>query len=68
MVGTFSMWDWVGGRTSELSVVSLLPAVLQSIDIYEMLRRAKDCDEFEPVSIDHKNTIFTYFVSFVCSG
>jgi glucose-6-phosphate isomerase len=27
------MWDWVGGRTSELSAVGLLPASLQGLDI-----------------------------------
>ncbi len=39
------MWDWVGGRTSELSVVGLLPAALQGIDIDEMLLGAKECDQ-----------------------
>jgi glucose-6-phosphate isomerase len=29
----FPMWDWIGGRTSELSAVGLLPAALQGIDI-----------------------------------
>jgi len=33
----FPMWDWVGGRTSELSAVGLLPAALQGIDIDGML-------------------------------
>ena len=41
---TFPMWDWVGGRTSELSAVGLLPAALQGIDIQAMLDGAKDCD------------------------
>ncbi|MFA5624098.1 MAG: glucose-6-phosphate isomerase [Bradymonadales bacterium] len=40
----FPMWDWVGGRTSELCAVGLLPAALQGIDIVEMLRGAADCD------------------------
>ncbi len=40
----FPMWDWVGGRTSELSAVGLLPAALQGIDIDEMLRGARDVD------------------------
>ena len=31
------MWDWVGGRTSELSAVGLLPAALQGFDILEIL-------------------------------
>ncbi|MDB6023855.1 MAG: Glucose-6-phosphate isomerase [Verrucomicrobiales bacterium] len=41
----FPMWDWVGGRTSELSAVGLLPAALQGIDIDLMLKGAKECDE-----------------------
>ena len=40
----FPMWDWVGGRTSELSGVGLLPAALQGIEIDEMLRGARECD------------------------
>lgn len=41
----FPMWDWVGGRTSELSAVGLLPAALQGLDIGGMLAGAKACDE-----------------------
>jgi len=41
----FPMWDWVGGRTSELSAVGLLPAALQGIDIDGMLKGAKSCDD-----------------------
>src|SRR5205814_1864232 len=37
--------DWVGGRTSELSAVGLLPAVLQGIDIQAMLDGAAAMDE-----------------------
>jgi glucose-6-phosphate isomerase len=40
----FPMWDWVGGRTSELSAVGLLPAALQGIDIEGMLAGARDAD------------------------
>lgn len=40
----FPMWDWVGGRTSELSAVGLLPAALQGIDINEMLNGAAAMD------------------------
>jgi glucose-6-phosphate isomerase len=40
----FPMQDWVGGRTSELSAVGLLPASLQGIDIDEMLAGAKAMD------------------------
>jgi glucose-6-phosphate isomerase len=41
----FPMWDWVGGRTSETSAVGILPAVLQGIDIEELLEGARLCDE-----------------------
>jgi glucose-6-phosphate isomerase len=40
----FPMWDWVGGRTSELSAVGLLPAALQGIDIQAMLDGARAMD------------------------
>jgi glucose-6-phosphate isomerase len=40
----FPMWDWVGGRTSELSAVGLLPAALQGIDIDAILSGARTCD------------------------
>ncbi|MEP6662462.1 MAG: glucose-6-phosphate isomerase [Verrucomicrobiota bacterium] len=38
------MWDWVGGRTSELSAVGLVPAALQGINIDGMLKGAATCD------------------------
>ena len=44
-LATFPMEDWVGGRTSELSAVGLLPAALQGIDIQEMLTGAKIMDD-----------------------
>jgi glucose-6-phosphate isomerase len=43
-LGTFPMFDWVGGRTSELSAVGLLPAALQGIPIREMLAGAQEMD------------------------
>ncbi len=44
-IARFPMWDWVGGRTSETSVVGLLPAALQGIDIDALLEGARLCDE-----------------------
>lgn len=44
-VARFPMWDWVGGRTSELSAVGLLPASLQGFDIQGMLSGAAAMDE-----------------------
>ncbi|HEX7615113.1 MAG TPA: glucose-6-phosphate isomerase [Thermoanaerobaculia bacterium] len=40
----FPMWDWVGGRTSELSAVGLLPAALQGLDVDGLLAGAAACD------------------------
>jgi glucose-6-phosphate isomerase len=40
----FPMWDWIGGRTSVLSVVGLLPAALQGIDVSAMLAGAAAMD------------------------
>lgn len=42
---TFPMWDWVGGRTSELSAVGLLPAALHGVNVDELLRGAGHMDE-----------------------
>ncbi len=40
----FPMFDWIGGRTSELSAVGLVPAALQGIDVDGMLAGAAACD------------------------
>ena len=39
------MWDWVGGRTSVMCAVGLLPAALQGLDIDAMLAGARASDE-----------------------
>jgi glucose-6-phosphate isomerase len=49
------MWDWVGGRTSELSAVGLLPAALQGIDVRAMLEGARATDEATSVRTLRKN-------------
>jgi glucose-6-phosphate isomerase len=41
----FPIWEWVGGRTSELSAVGLLPAALQGLDIDSLLAGAKASDD-----------------------
>jgi len=41
----FPMFDWIGGRTSELSAVGLLPAALQGLEIDSLLAGAAACDE-----------------------
>ncbi len=40
----FPMWDWVGGRTSVLCAVGLLPAALQGLDISALLAGAAAMD------------------------
>jgi glucose-6-phosphate isomerase len=45
MVETFPMWDWVGGRTSLLSAVGLVPAALQGVDVKELLHGAAKMDK-----------------------
>lgn len=51
----FPMWDWVGGRTSELSAVGLLPAALQGIDIQAMLDGAAAMDVLTRNPALHQN-------------
>ena len=51
----FPMFDWVGGRTSELSAVGLLPAALQGIDIDGMLAGAADSDAATRVRDTRRN-------------
>src|SRR5260370_30685433 len=36
----FPMYDWIGGRTSVMSAVGLLPIALEGFDIHEFLARA----------------------------
>lgn len=50
-IARFPMWDFVGGRTSQLSAVGLLPAALQGIDIDQLLAGARAMDALtrEPV-------------------
>jgi glucose-6-phosphate isomerase len=43
-IARFPMEDWVGGRTSVLSTVGLVPAALQGIDIDQLLAGAASMD------------------------
>ena len=51
----FPMWNWVGGRTSELAAVGLLPAALQGIDIDAMLSGAKSMDDLTRQNTTQEN-------------
>ncbi len=54
-LGRFPMFDWIGGRTSELSAVGLLPAALQGIDIDGLLAGAAACDQVTRQHHTHTN-------------
>jgi len=43
-IARFPMWDWIGGRTSVMSAVGLLPLALQGIDTDRILAGAAGCD------------------------
>lgn len=51
----FPMWDWVGGRTSEFSVVGLLALALQGFDIDAVLKGAADMDLLTRCREGHRN-------------
>ncbi len=42
----FPMWDWVGGRTSVMSAVGLVPLMLQGLDMAAFLKGAAAMDEW----------------------
>ncbi|XP_071710221.1 glucose-6-phosphate isomerase 1, chloroplastic-like [Rutidosis leptorrhynchoides] len=51
----FPMFDWVGGRTSEMSAVGLLAAALQGINIKEMLTGASLMDKANRIPVVKNN-------------
>ena len=66
----FPMWDWVGGRTSELSAVGLLPAALQGIDIQAFLSGACAMDDVtrEPVTAKNPAALLALMWYFATEG
>jgi glucose-6-phosphate isomerase len=67
-LATFPMFDWVGGRTSEMSAVGLLPAALQGIDIRAMLAGAKEMDAATRVADLKTNPAALLALSWYYSG
>jgi glucose-6-phosphate isomerase len=51
----FPMWDWIGGRTSVMSAVGLLPMALQGFDIRQFLKGAAAMDSETRVADAHRN-------------
>lgn len=52
---TFPMWDWVGGRTSVMSAVGLLPMSLCGYDTDAFLAGAAEMDEWTRTPVLKKN-------------
>ncbi|HEY9641799.1 MAG TPA: glucose-6-phosphate isomerase [Coleofasciculaceae cyanobacterium] len=67
-IDTFPMHDWVGGRTSELSAVGLLPAALQGIDIDAMLAGAREMDDVTRIPSLKPNPAALLALSWYYSG
>jgi glucose-6-phosphate isomerase len=66
----FPMWDWVGGRTSELCAVGLLPAALQGLDIDSMLAGAGAIDAVtrRPVTRENPAALLALMWHFATDG
>lgn len=64
----FPMWDWVGGRTSEMSAVGLLPAALQGFDIDCILAGAKACDNLTRANNVKENPSMALAMAWFCLG
>ncbi len=51
----FPMWDWVGGRTSVMSAVGLVPLALQGLDVGGYLQGAAAMDDWTRSTETTKN-------------
>ena len=64
----FPMWDWVGGRTSELSAVGLLPAALQGIDVDGLIQGGQIADVATRVKTVKANPAAQLALAWLASG
>ena len=64
----FPMWDWVGGRTSELSAVGLLPAALQGFDIDGLVEGGRLSDSATRTKIVKTNPAAQLALGWFASG
>jgi len=67
-ITTFPMHDWVGGRTSEMSAVGLVPAALQGIDIDVILEGAKTMDDLTRKTTLKENPAALLSLSWYAAG
>jgi len=64
----FPMWDWVGGRTSVMSAVGLLPLALQGLEIGGILEGASLMDEWTRSTDTRKNPAMLLALSWHFAG
>jgi glucose-6-phosphate isomerase len=64
----FPMWDWVGGRTSVMSAVGLLPLALQGLEIGGILEGASLMDEWTRKNETRKNPAMMLALSWHFAG
>jgi glucose-6-phosphate isomerase len=66
----FPMWDWVGGRTSELCAVGILPAALQGLDVDAILAGAAAIDAVtrRPVTRENPAALLALMWYFATDG
>lgn len=67
-VKRFPMEDWVGGRTSETSVVGLVPAALQGVDIDALLQGAAEMDAHTRVADVATNAAMKLALAWYAAG
>ncbi len=67
-IARFPMWDWVGGRTSVMSAVGLLPLALQGLQIGEILEGAAVMDEWTRLAETRKNPAMMLALSWHFAG
>ncbi len=67
-VKRFPMEDWVGGRTSETSVVGLVPAALQGVDVDALLKGAADMDAHTRVADTAVNAAMKLALAWYAAG
>ena len=64
----FPMWDWVGGRTSVMSAVGLLPLALQGVEVGGILEGAAAMDEWTRTEDMRKNPAMLLALSWHFAG
>jgi glucose-6-phosphate isomerase len=64
----FPMWDWVGGRTSVMSAVGLLPLALQGLDVGGILEGAAAMDQWTRATKTQKNPAMMLALSWHFAG